>query len=114
MSEPLCLIVDDEPAVRAFLGAILRSNGIQALEAKTAVDALRVLLQLGEEIDLLITDIQMPGDLDGVDLVYAVRKQFSDLPVVVISGDAEKAPIGFPFVRKPFKVDEILGAIDQA
>ena len=114
MDQPLCLIVDDEPALRTYLRALLQREGIQSLEAQNAVEALRILHKLGGQIDLLITDIHMPGDIDGVDLAYSVKDQFSLVPVILISGDAEKAPTGFRFVRKPFRADVILDAIGKA
>ena len=114
MDEPLCLIVDDESAIRTYLGILLRQKGIKSLEAGDAIEALRILQKLGNEIDLLITDIQMPGELNGVDLAHAVKKLFSSLPVILISGTVEKAPTGFTLVRKPFRSDAILSAIDKA
>jgi CheY-like chemotaxis protein len=114
MDEPLCLIVDDESAIRTYLGVLLRQKGIRSLEAGDAIEALRIVQKLGGEIDLLITDIQMPGDIDGVDLAYSVRNLFSSLPVILISGNVERAPTGFAFVRKPFRADAILSAIDKA
>ena len=68
MGDRVCLVVDDEPAIRAYITTILQSTGIQSLEAENAVEALRILQRLGGQIDLLITDIQVPGDMDGVPL----------------------------------------------
>ena len=114
MNTPLCLIVDDEPAIRTYLSMILQHRGIQSLEAENAVEALRVLQRLGGRIDLLITDIEMPGDMDGVDLAYSVKNLFFGVPLILISGSAENAPGGFAFVRKPFRTEVILEAIDKA
>src|SRR4051794_29040297 len=113
MDKPHCLIVDDEPAIRAYLGILLQSKGIRSLEAENGVDALRILQKLGDEIDLLITDIHMPGDINGVDLAYSVKNMFSCIRVILISADIEKAPADFTFVRKPFKADAILNAVDK-
>src|SRR5947209_8597743 len=108
MDRSFCLIVDDEPAIRSYLGALLQNKGIQCLQAESAVDALRILQKRHSEIDLIISDIQMPGDMDGVDLAYSVKNLFSFLPVILISGNVDTAPRGFTFVRKPFSVDQIL------
>ena len=113
MDEALCLIVDDEPALRTYLSLLLQRRGIQSLEAENAVEALRILHKRGGAIDFLITDIQMPGDIDGTDLAYSVKNLFASVPVILISGAVEKAPTGFAFVRKPFRADEILSAIDK-
>ncbi len=113
MSARVCLVVDDEPAIRMYLCVILQRTGIQTLEAENAVEALRVLRRFGGEIDLLISDIHMPGDMDGLDLAYVVRNLYSRLPVILISGDVEIAPRDFTFIRKPFRAEAILNAIDQ-
>jgi CheY-like chemotaxis protein len=113
MGERICLVVDDEPAIRTYLGAVLQRRGLQIFEAGNAVEALRILRDRGSQIDLLITDIQMPGDMDGIDLAYSVKTSFSTLPVIVISGYSDKAAKGFTLVRKPFSPDAILQAVDE-
>jgi len=113
MSEHICLVVDDEPAIRAYLGAVLRHRGIQCLEAENAIEALRILQKLGGQIDLLITDIQMPGDMDGLDLAYSARNSFASLPVIVVSGHIDKTPKDFVVVHKPFLPGELLNAVDK-
>ena len=115
MDESLCLIDDDEYAIRTYLSAFLRHKGIQSLEAENAVEAPRILHKLGSEIDLLITDIQMmPGDIDGIDLAYSAKTSSPpSLPVILMSGTVEKAPNDFTFVPKPFRADQILNAIDK-
>jgi DNA-binding NtrC family response regulator len=112
MNEFLCLIVDDEPALRTYLQVLLQGRGIRSLEAGNAVDALRILRKLDGKIDLLISDIQMPGDMDGVDLAYSVNS-FSSVSVILISSDITEAPPGFPFIPKPFRSDSILTLVDK-
>ena len=113
MNKRVCLIVDDEPAIRAYLKAILQCKNVQALEASNAVQALQMLQKHGNGIDLIITDIQMPGDLDGVDLAYSVKHSHPAIPVLLISGNANNAPAGrFTFVQKPFLPETILETID--
>jgi len=96
------------------LGVLLQSKGIQSLEAENGVDALRILRKLGDEIDLVITDVQMPGHINGVALAYAAKNLISCVPVILVSGNAEKAPEGFTFIRKSFTGDAILNAVDKA
>ena len=62
---------------------------------------------------MLITDIKMPGEMDGIDLAYSVQNSFSSLPVILISGFVDKVPAGFTYIRKPFMPDELLKAIDK-
>ena len=114
MGDPICLIVDDEPAIRAYLGAVLRRRGIVSLEASSAAAALRTIEELSGRIDCLITDIEMPGDMNGIDLAYSVRGSFPALPVIVVSGYPERVPPGFAFIRKPFVPADMLKIVDQA
>ena len=113
MSQGICLIVDDEPAIREYLRVALRLRGLQSIEAGTAVEALLIVEKLSGQIDLLITDIQMPGDMDGVDLAYSVKNRFSAIPLILVSGNCNQAPPDFTFVKKPFMTDAILQAIDK-
>jgi DNA-binding NtrC family response regulator len=113
MDNRVCLVVDDEPVIRKYLRLILQRIGIQSIEADNAVEALRLLQKVGDEISLVITDIKMPGDMDGIDLAYSAQNSFSNLPVILISGFVDQVPAGFTFVRKPFMADELLKAIDK-
>src|ERR1017187_2072254 len=64
---PLSLVVDDEPAVRGLTSAILREEGFQTLEASDGTQALQIVLALEGEVDLIVSDIQMPNG-DGLSL----------------------------------------------
>lgn len=116
MSDPVCLIVDDEPAIRGFLRAVLERRRLQIVEAENAPTALRILWKLGGRLDLLLSDVNMPGDMDGVDLAHSVRNTFPTIPIILFSGyyeDAKDAG-GFEFIPKPFVPDTILGAVERA
>src|ERR1700727_2584297 len=102
MVDRVSLVVDDEPAIRAYIREILEGQGIRSVEAGTAIEALRTLHKLNGQVDLLITDIQMPGDIDGLDLAYSALNSFPTLPVILISGYADKSPGSFMLIRKPF------------
>jgi DNA-binding NtrC family response regulator len=115
MKERVCLVVDDEPAIRAYLKNILARANVQTLEASNAIQALRILQKAGTGIDLVVTDIEMAGEMDGVDLAHSVRNSHPSLPVILISGRHDGVAGGrFPFVQKPLpaQVTEI-GRISQ-
>lgn len=114
MGERICLIVDDEPAIRTYLRVVLNGEGFRCLEAGSAVESLRILQKEGNQIDLLITDVRMLGDMDGIDLAHAVKDSHPSLPVILVSGYAGRNPGGFHFVQKPFMPDAIVKAIDNA
>ena len=116
MPDRICLIVDDEPAIRSFLRAILERRQIQVVEAENATDALRLLQKLGGRVDLIVSDIVMPGDFSGLDLAHSVRHAFPAIPVILFSGyskDAKDAA-GFEFISKPFVPQTILSAVERA
>ena len=81
----LVLCVDDNPDVRATMTALLGSLGFAVLPAATAHDALQELRR-GLPIDLLLTDIQMPGGISGIELADQVLARKPDLPVLFMSG----------------------------
>jgi DNA-binding NtrC family response regulator len=112
MSGRICLIVDDEPAIRGYLRAILQGTDLETLEASNACQALRIVHKVGG-IDLVIADIEMPGDMDGVELADSLKISHPALPVILISGLANKAPAErFTFIQKPFLPETILEKID--
>jgi DNA-binding NtrC family response regulator len=118
MPDRICLIVDDEPAIRSYLRAILQRAGIQSLEADGASQALGIIQKLDGRLDLIVCDIKMPGDMDGIDLAYSVRNSFPALPVILISGygDVEavkQAATKFEFIQKPFVPETILAAVKK-
>jgi DNA-binding NtrC family response regulator len=114
----MCLIVDDEPSIRAYLKAILQTEGFEGLEADDAPKAFRLIQKLNGGLDLVVTDVNMPGDMDGLDLAYAIRDAFPAIRVIVMSGYSlpgpTKRPLGeFVFLEKPFKPETILNAVKK-
>jgi DNA-binding NtrC family response regulator len=117
-ADRICLIVDDEPSIRTYLRAILARERIQSLEAETAAKALGIIQKLGGRLDIIICDIKMPGEMDGIDLAYSVRHSFPSVPVLLISGYADmealrQAAATFEFIRKPFVPETILMAVKK-
>ena len=104
---PSVLVVDDVALVRLLVGDYLRDAGFEAIEAASADDAMR-MLDGGLEVDVLFTDLVMPGKADGVALALWVREHYPDIKVVLGSGVAaatERAmALGFgePLV-KPYR-----------
>lgn len=113
---PVVLVVDDESFARLFAVQILLDAGFVVLEAGDAADALRVI-HGNRDIDVLITDIAMPGELDGWDLVGEARRFHPDLRVIVASGASDPGEVLPPgvdiFVAKPFTAGAFIGALAQ-
>ncbi len=115
MSQRTCIVVDDEPAIRGFLSAVLEYEGFKTLQAASAPQAYRLVESMGGAVDLIVSDVQMPGDMSGVDLAFAVRRAFPAIPVILISGyGAPKLrESAFEFIEKPFRPDAILSIVKR-
>ena len=118
-SGELVLVVDDEELLRDVLRRILEASGYQVVEAASGAEALAVVTRQGADIDLVITDMTMPG-MDGLATVEALRAVGASVPVVLISGrrvedlaaDAESFGVRH-VLPKPFTIDTVLAAIED-
>jgi CheY-like chemotaxis protein len=111
------LIVEDEALVRMLIVEVLEDLGYASLEAGDAVSALRVF-ESGTRVDLLITDVGLPGSLNGRQLADAARELRPDLKVLFITGYAQNAAIGngvlepgMAMMTKPFALDALAAKI---
>jgi CheY-like chemotaxis protein len=111
---PVILLVEDEILIRLSTAEFLRQDGYTVLEASDAVEAL-VLFASDHPLDLVITDVRMPGELDGVKLTRIIKEARPDLPVALASGhlafDAEHP--GDRLLRKPYMPEELLEVVDE-
>lgn len=102
---PTVLVVDDEPLLRMDVTATLEEAGCVVLEAASADEALR-MMESGAHVDLLVTDVQMPGSMDGIQLSAAVHSRWPTTEVVVTSGRiqprAHELPPNVRFLAKPY------------
>ena len=116
---PSVLIVDDEPNIRRMVGALLAAEGYEVREAPDG--ARGVALATESEPDLALVDLMMPGELDGMAVLTALRERVPDVPVVMMSGraglsDAVRATkLGaFTFLEKPLTPEGVLLALASA
>ena len=110
------LVVEDELLIRYMLCDGLRDEGYHVIEACNADEAL-IILETAIP-DLLISDVQMPGSLDGLELMKAARETLTTLPVIIMSGrispSQAKAAGASEFFAKPYsmeKVFEVVGGL---
>ncbi|MBN8828751.1 MAG: response regulator [Sphingobacteriia bacterium] len=108
------LIIEDEDAVRMFAAQALTSKGYEVLEAASGIEGREKLIELNGQIDLVITDVMMPG-INGPSMIKEVTRQFPDIKVIFISGYGEDAFVetygennrNFHFLAKPFNLKQL-------
>ena len=112
------LVVDDEPALRMMVGAVLRDEGWDVAEAPSAEDALDLLS--GARPDVILLDMRMPG-MDGLEALGAIRAKSPGVPVVMLTAfgtvgsavDAMKRG-AFDYLTKPADNDELVAVLGKA
>jgi two-component system, cell cycle sensor histidine kinase and response regulator CckA len=103
------LVVDDEPMMRSMMSQILQQEGLSVLTADCAAQALSIFQSHQSRIDLLITDIVMPG-MNGMDLATLLQAEYPGLPVLLMSGYCDVQQIGdrFEILEKPFSLSDLI------
>jgi CheY-like chemotaxis protein len=112
---PHILVVEDEVLVRAVLADQLRVSGFSVIEASRADEAL-AYLRAGGPADLLFSDIQMPGSLNGLQLARQVRQDFPAVPIILTSGNIrarDTEDLGL-FIPKPYDLEDAAALVHQA
>jgi signal transduction histidine kinase/CheY-like chemotaxis protein len=113
------LVVEDDDAVRRMTREFLKIKGYTVIEARGATEAIQVMENRGNQIDLVVTDVLMPG-MKGRELVERLNELRSDLKVLYMSAYTEDAAInigvlspGTEFIEKPFSPDELAARVRQ-
>ncbi|HNQ72582.1 MAG TPA: response regulator [Verrucomicrobiota bacterium] len=108
------LLVEDEPELRELVATVLRSCNYRVFEARSGVQALEVWQQQQGRIDLLLTDMVMPGGISGSELARQLRARKADLRVIYSSGYSSEI-IGcnrhgdhFDFLAKPYRAPQLI------
>ncbi len=109
------LVVEDETAVRELAHRVLENHGYQILEASNGIEAIEVWRRRKGEIDLLVTDVVMPGGLSGHELAERLQKEKKELKVICMSGYSVELSgknvtreAGFNFLPKPFDMSQLV------
>lgn len=112
------LLVDDEPDIRMLLADVLRESGHEVRQAAEAHTAL-ALLRTCDSVNLLMTDVGLPGGMDGRQLAEAARQAHPDISVLFITGYAENAIFAdghldpnMRVLTKPFNIETLLDVVD--
>jgi two-component sensor histidine kinase/CheY-like chemotaxis protein len=113
---PKVLVVEDEMLLRMRAVDIVEDAGFTPIEAVNADQALAIL-ESRSDVDLLFTDIQMPGSMDGLKLAYAVHERWPSIKIILVSGkltptDGER-PTDSRFFGKPLEVKQMIAEIQE-
>jgi CheY-like chemotaxis protein len=109
------LLVEDEPLLREVTSEDLQDLGFETLCARDAEHALE-FLEGEQQLAAMITDIRMPGPMDGLALAQRARELRPDIPVIYLSGysdDGDEPVEGAQFVRKPYRIGDIEQALTK-
>src|SRR5437660_12304212 len=114
--QPAVLVVEDEMMLRMRAVDIVEDAGFSPVEAVSADDALAIL-ESRSDIELLFTDIQMPGSMDGLELAHAVHERWPLIKIILVSGqltlsDADK-PADSRFFGKPLDVKHMIAEMQD-
>jgi len=112
MSNFVALVVEDDPLQREVMADLLKDEGLEVVECSTAEAAELVLVSTGTELKALVTDINLAGDMSGVELAAYAKRQFPHINVIMISGkDPHYIPTDTSFLMKPFRPRQLLQAV---
>ena len=110
---PSVLVVEDEGLVRELIVETLRDAGCAVTEAASADEAVRAL-KASAEPDILVTDVRLPGAMNGIALAERVRRTLPRMKVIVTSGHAaseEARNVADCFLAKPFALKALVGEV---
>jgi CheY-like chemotaxis protein len=115
LRRPVVLLVEDEPIVLEVVALELQDWGFEVLRALSGEEAARQL-DAGAQIDLLLTDIQLPGEMDGWAVAERARERRAGVPVIYATGSFEDDPrrvAGSLIIAKPYRTANLIDAASR-
>jgi DNA-binding NtrC family response regulator len=110
------LVVEDDPLVRFAAVETLVDAGFETIEAGDAAQARQVLRSEDQAVDVLLTDVRMPGRMNGFELSLVAKRKWPELRVILTSGycDREDVPSDTNFLHKPYSAYDLVKRVKQA
>ena len=113
---PIVLVVEDEVLIRMFAVDVIRDAGFEVVEAADADEAIAVL-ESRNDIEVVFTDIHMPGPMDGMRLAAAIRNRWPPVKIIATSGRTDNFEKHLPaegrFIPKPYDAQQVGRAIRE-
>ncbi|MBP1861931.1 response regulator [Rhizobium herbae] len=110
------LVVEDEAVIRMSIVEELEDAGFEVLEASNAAQAIDILIA-NSRIEVMFTDIDMPGGVDGLKLAASVRDRWPPIKIIVTSGhrriDVDALPVEARFMTKPYDPNVVIRSIRE-
>lgn len=115
MSARTVLVVEDDLLIRLMLVEALQDDGYAVVEAGNVLEAVAAIGR-NPSFDALVTDVDMPGYLTGLDLAAMVASVSARTQIIVVSGRdvSEDIEVGWAFMPKPYSLDQLLNLLDEA
>ena len=113
------LLVEDEVLIRLIVAEELTESGFEVCEAESGDEAAALIAKAPAGFRLLVTDIHMPGTLDGIEFARLMRSQYADIPVIYMTGRPGALNAARPFgpkealIAKPFAPSELLAVVQR-
>ncbi len=111
---PTVLVAEDDVIVRIVIADDLRLAGFEVIEAGSGAEAL-AFLSSDRPIDLILSDVHMPGRLNGIDLAAIVMDRFPQTRIILSSGSTDGHDLagisGIPFIHKPYRPETVIALV---
>lgn len=112
------MIVEDDAELRLLMKMVLENSELDIIECQSAEMALATMLLLGQDVAMIFADIQLSGEMNGIDLAREVKMRWPHLVVILTSGNAgahlDELPPGVDYMPKPWKALNVLKAAERA
>jgi CheY-like chemotaxis protein len=109
---PLVLLVEDEPLVRMVNLEVLQEANFRVIDANDADEAFEILKRRSDQVRVVLTDVDMPGSMNGFEFARLVAQGWPAIAVLVISGKTAPTPGDLPrngmFLAKPYSSDQLI------
>ncbi len=117
LSPKLVVLVEDHFLIRNLTAELLREAAFVVFEAGSADEALQILSNVSAAINVLFTDMQMPGDMQGLELIWHAHTTWPWIALLLASGydspSLSELPLASRFLAKPYASDHMVGLVKE-
>ncbi|QUS42538.1 response regulator [Tardiphaga alba] len=110
------LVVENDESQRTLVSVLLEESEMNVIECESAEAAVLVLEESGDSVSMVVTDVELAGMMDGIELAYLAKQRYPNMHVVVTSGAprVRRLPDGTLFMAKPWSPIDLLRAAEQS